>query len=391
MEADKQDKYYKWKGRAYKTWTLVGFCILAGVVLYICNILWQAVATIVVTALAVFLLHGLVNRMEHHGIPRALGTTICFVVVSAIIVGCVLAFIPALVTQISNFIGALPSHISELHTWIASNFDEDTTIGGFTISGLLDDASDWIRNQGTKLASTLADGLVGSIVGIGNVVVIGFISFVCAFWILLDLPTISREVRSLFADKYQDDIDIFADAFRNAVYGWAKSTLVCAVITGVCSGVVFWIMGIPYSGMLGFLCGIAYFVPYIGPMVSAAIVAVVALFVSPLVCIGSIVVNVIITNVVGNIISPKLMKSSVNVHPALVLIAILIGGALGGVAGMLLSIPIIATLQGVFVTYYEARTGKNIATEDGALFQKQTVATLPTLDTGRWHIPKDPK
>ena len=106
-------------------------------------------------------------------------------------------------------------------------------------------------------------------------------------------------------------------------------------------------------------------------------------------------VNVIITNVVGNIISPKLMKSSVNVHPALILIAILIailiGGALGGVAGMLLSIPIIATLQGVFVTYYEARTGKNIATEDGALFQKQTVATLPTLDTGRWHIPKDPK
>ena len=104
-------------------------------------------------------------------------------------------------------------------------------------------------------------------------------------------------------------------------------------------------------------------------MVSCAIVAIIALFVSPLVCIISIVVNMVINNVIGNIISPKLMKSSVNVYPALILVAILVGSALGGIPGMLLSIPVIGALQGIFIAYYELITGKKIATEDGVLFQ----------------------
>ena len=77
----------------------------------------------------------------------------------------------------------------------------------------------------------------------------------------------------------------------------------------------------------------------------------------------------VINNVIGNIVSPKLMKSSVNVYPALILVAILIGSALGGIPGMLLSIPVIGALQGIFIAYYELITGKKIATEDGVLFQ----------------------
>ena len=61
MDSEPKETLAKWRTRAYATWTVVGLCILVGVVLYICNILWQAVATIIVTALAVFLLHGGVN------------------------------------------------------------------------------------------------------------------------------------------------------------------------------------------------------------------------------------------------------------------------------------------------------------------------------------------
>ena len=113
---------------------------------------------------------------------------------------------------------------------------------------------------------------------------------------------LTREVRGLVDEKYQDDIDVVTHAFGAAVYGWAKSTLLCALITGVASWLCFLILGIPYSVVLGFLCGILYFVPYIGPMVSCAIVAIIALFVSPLVCLISIVVNMVINNVIGNII-----------------------------------------------------------------------------------------
>lgn len=359
----------KWRLRAFRTWTIVGLCILVGVILYIAGIIWQAVAVIIVTALLVFLLHGFVNRLERHGIPRWGGTTIAFLLIIAVIVACIMVLVPAIVSQLTSFTQQLPAYLAQIQDFVTKTSSSTQLLDGESINSLLTQAASFIRQQAGALASGLANGVMGGIVSAGNVILITFISFICSFWILLDLPVLSREVRGLVDDKYQDDIDVVTNAFGTAVYGWAKSTLLCALITGVASWLCFLILGIPYSVVLGFLCGILYFVPYIGPMVSCAIVAIIALFVSPLVCIISIVVNMVINNVIGNIVSPKLMKSSVNVYPALILVAILIGSALGGIPGMLLSIPVIGALQGIFIAYYELITGKKIATEDGVLFQ----------------------
>ena len=389
--SDQPETEQKWRNRAFKAWAIIGICVIIGIVIYVCQIVWQAVAVIVVTAIAVFLLHGFVNRLERHKIPRWAGTTIAFLVITLVVVGCFLALIPALTSQLSSFVNQLPSYTARLQGLVSDISSNMAFVDSATINSALSDFSTFVRQQAGSLASTLASGLIGGLVSLGNVVLIAFISLICSFWILLDLPTITREITSIIDEKYQDDAEILAYAFGNAVYGWAKSTLLCAVITGVASWLVFLIMGIPYSAVLGFLCGILYFIPYIGPMISCALVAVIALFASPVICILSIVANVVINNIVGNIISPKLMKSSVNVYPALILIAILVGSALGGIAGMLLSIPVIGAAQGVFVVYYEARTGKKILTEDGALFQKPKEKKLPYFDseTGTFTIPDD--
>ena len=359
----------RWRLRAFRAWAIVGICIIIGILLYIAGIIWQAVAVIIVTALLVFLLHGFVNRLQRHSIPRWGGTTIAFLLIIAIIVACFMVLIPAIVQQLTSFTQQLPGYLSQIQDFVTKASSSTQFFDGESINSLLTQAASFIRQQAGALASGLANGVMGGIVSVGNVILITFISFICSFWILLDLPVLTREVRGLVDEKYQDDIDVVTHAFGTAVYGWAKSTLLCALITGVASWLCFLILGIPYSVVLGFLCGILYFVPYIGPMVSCAIVAIIALFVSPLVCLISIVVNMVINNVIGNIISPKLMKSSVNVYPALILVAILVGSALGGIPGMLLSIPVIGALQGIFIAYYELITGKKIATEDGVLFQ----------------------
>lgn len=367
-----EPKEERWRNRAFKAWTLVGLCILVGVILYIAQILWQAVAVIIVTVLTVFLLHGFVNKLESHHIPRWGGTTIAFLIIILVCIACVMALIPAMVEQLTSFANKIPAYVSQIQDFVSRISANNTLLDEKTINDALSSFSTFVRTQAGSVASGLANGVMGGIVSVGNVLLVAFISLICSFWILLDLPTITRELRELVSDKYQSDVNIFANAFGTAVYGWAKSTLLCAILTGLVSWLCFFILGIPYSAVLGFLCGILYFVPYIGPMVSCALVAIIALFVSPLVCIISIVVSMLINNIIANLISPKLMKSSVNVYPALILIAILIGSALGGIPGMLLSIPVIGAMQGVFVTYFEARTGKQLATVDGALFQKPT-------------------
>lgn len=358
----------RWQRRAFTTWTLVGACILIGVILYVAGIIWQAVAVVILTALTVFLLHGFVNKLEERKIPRWGGTTIAFLIIVLVIAGCFLMVIPAIVEQLTSFSRQLPTYVSEIQSFVSNLSESSSLFDGSNINAILSQSADALRDQAGTVASHLATGVVGGIVGAGNVVVIVFISAICSFWILLDLPTIVRELNSLVPDKHREDASMISHAFSTAVYGWAKSTIICAIITGVASWLVFMLLGIPYSAVLGLLCGVLYFVPYIGPMISCVLVALIALFVSPLVCIISIVVNMVINNVIGNIISPKIMKDSVNVYPALILIAILIGSALGGIVGMLLSIPVIGAAQGIFIAYFELITGKQLATPDGVLF-----------------------
>lgn len=372
----------RWRLRAFKAWAIVGFCVIVAICLYVAGIIWQAVAVVIVTVLLVFLLHGFVNKLEAHKIPRWAGTSIAFLIIVAAIIGCFLAVIPALVQQLTSFSGQLPTYLSEIQDFISATSMSSPYLDVDTISKLLAEAGSFLRNQAGSVASGLASGVMGGLVGAGNIALIVFVSIICSFWILLDLPVIIRELHSLISEKYRDDVRVVTSAFATAVYGWAKSTILCAILTGAISWLAFVIMGIPYSAVLGLLCGILYFLPYIGPMISCAAVAVIALFVSPLICIISIVVNMIINNVVANIISPKLMKDSVNVYPALILVAILVGSALGGIPGMLLSIPVVGALQGIFIAYFELNTGKNIATTDGVLFQlpKQKLPVLEKND-----------
>ena len=251
----------KWRLRAYRTWSIVGICIIIGIILYIAGIIWQAVAVLIVTALLVFLLHGFVNRLERHGIPRWGGTTIAFLLIIAVIIACFMVLIPAVVSQLTSFTQQLPKYLAQIQDFVTKASSSTQLLDGESINALLTQAVSFIRQQAGALASGLANGVMGGIVSVGNVILVTFISFICSFWILLDLPVLSREVRGLVDDKYQDDIDVVTNAFGTAVYGWAKSTLLCALITGVASWLCFLILGIPYSVVLGFLCGILYFVP----------------------------------------------------------------------------------------------------------------------------------
>ena len=378
MGKEQKDALTKWKTRAYMGLALVCGCALVAVVLYLCGILWQAVAVVIVTALVSFLLHGIVNWFERHGLSRVLGTTLALLITILVVVGCIGALVPTVITQTTALAQSAPQYTSDVQAFITKYaqllpIDRATLIDWFT------QARTWLQNQGGTILQNAAGGVLGGLVSVGNGVLVAFISLICSFWILIDLPKLSVEVMRLFDEEQQGNIHIIADAFGTAVYGWAKATLICAVITGVVNGVAYWIMGIPYSALLGLVCGIMYLVPYIGPAISCLLVVVVSLIVSPVITVVAFVINMVVNNVVANILSPKLMKSSVNVHPAIVMVVILIGGALGGAIGMLFSIPIAAAIQGVFITFYEERTGKELATEDGALFLKPK-AKVPKLD-----------
>ncbi len=101
--------------------------------------------------------------------------------------------------------------------------------------------------------------------------------------------------------------------------------------------------------------------------VSAAIATVLGFMFSPMLALWTLIVTMVAQNVTDNVISPKVMQSSVQVHPIMSLTALVIGSALMGPIGMIIAIPLCAALKGIFVYYFENETGRQLVAHDDAL------------------------
>lgn len=368
---NRDDKLKFWELLSFRAWAIIGICIVLLGILKICDIIALGIITIVITAVIVFSCHGLVNKFEQMRIPRLWGTLLTFLIGLIAVCLLLLLVVPAIASQATTFAEQMPYYFNKLSNWTRTYIVGDgmlITMDQFY--ALSAKVTEWVTSNASNLISQAGTGALGLGVSVGNAGLVLFIAIIASLWILIDLPKISIELRKLFSDSQQATISLITRSFGDAFYGWGKATFICAVLNGVVCGVCFFIGGVPYSSILGVICGVFYIVPYIGPVIFYVVCGVVGLTKSVWCCLLTILINFVVHSIVTNVVSPKLMKSSVNVHPAVVLIAIVIGEGVAGVLGMLLAVPLVAALQTIFVTYYEARTGKELYTEDGALFQK---------------------
>jgi predicted PurR-regulated permease PerM len=113
---------------------------------------------------------------------------------------------------------------------------------------------------------------------------------------------------------------------------------------------VFWaislsVIGVPFALLLGILSGLISFVPYVGATISVVVPLLLALISEPFTAVYVIVAFVIIQQIEGNILQPLLMSRAVDLHPALVIFAILTMGTLFGIVGVFLAVPLVAVVQ----------------------------------------------
>ena len=136
-----------------------------------------------------------------------------------------------------------------------------------------------------------------------------------------------------------------ADADR-VFSGYIRGQATDALIVGVLVSVALLIAGVPYAVVIGILTGIGNLVPYVGPVVGFGSLIVVCLAegsVRHLIVGGIILAAMMLID--GNVINPKIVSNSVEVHPVLVIVALLAGGRIGGIVGMLVAVPVAALLK----------------------------------------------
>jgi predicted PurR-regulated permease PerM len=282
----------------------------------------------------------IVEWLEGRGFRRPLAILTVVAVVIAAVSTLLISFVPSLITQTAHFIENTPKIISgflELPAVVAL----DGHFGG-AITTALDSAGKFIADSGnwpTMLGGVVQVGL--SIVnGITGTIIISILSL----YFMTSMKSFKRFIYALVPLSRRTKFVDISEQVAHAVGRYVIGQVSIAFINASLGFIFMLIVGVPYAGVLAALSFLLALVPLVGSMSAAAIIALVALGQSPVLALVVVIYYLIYMQIEAYFISPKIMNKAVAVPGAVVVVAALAGGALLGVLGALVAIPVAASI-----------------------------------------------
>ena len=356
-----------------RVWAAIGCVVLFLMSMQLMNKLGDAVELLAIGIIVGFICSPLTNWLEDRGLKRGLAALIGLVVFLATVIGILFLLAPPFFDQAASLMRQAPQYIAKLQTSVVDLWarygDSSHWSAQYNFDQVVNALSEVLNSYTKVAAKRLSDGVVSNIFDAFNNTVIFFLALVLGYWLAKDYPTIMRELAVIAGPTHTDDMLLLFAVMSRSMGGYMRGLIIMSALDGLFSYIGFAIIGHPYAGFMGILIAFMHPIPVIGPWISAGFAFIIALFQSPLMAFWTLVVVAISQNVTDNLIGPVVMQSAVNVHPVLSLVAIAIGASIGGVVGMTLAIPLSAAIKGVFVYYFETRTGRQLVGQEGALFK----------------------
>ena len=233
-------------------------------------------------------------------------------------------------------------------------------IAGFElpIDNLENILSNAIGNAGGSLANT-----IGNIPKTASTILF---TVIFSIYFLLDGKRIGeylkRVTTALIPEKGRNKMKVLAQDADNVFSGYIRGKILEALLLGIVTSIAFSIAKVPYALVTGIFIGIVNLVPYIGNIVSYVVVLLAYLVSGDFskIWIALVILTVILV-IDAYVVCPKLLNRSIMIHPLLIIVALIAGGAIGGVVGMLIAIPVMAFFKIQFDRYLEKREQKSDA------------------------------
>ena len=354
------------------TWSLVGIGILVAAAGWMLGKVSAALVPFLLAVIIVFMFRSPVAYFERRGMKRGLAVGICYLVSFAVF-GVALGFlIPALVSQVHDFIVAFPDYYEKASGML---LDLQDTYRALVVPVWLEDALQNLQDTITTGSAEWSKALAKQIFSAGgsalSLLVTSVLALVAGFWVLKDMPAIKKEVLLLAGPARRDEAAVISAKVTRILGGYLRGQLTLSAATGTIVAIGLTIIGVPYSLVIGLLAAILNVIPWIGPTLTAIIAGIAAAFSGPLDVVLAVAICVGAQQVTEYFIQPRVMSEQVDLHPLVVIFSLLAGSTLFGFAGLVLAIPVAAIGKGLFVYYFEKYTDSKLSSEEGALFREK--------------------
>ena len=290
--------------------------------------------------------------------------------------------VPQLIESISLLVSTIPGYVDYLTNFLSEYENDSEAIANFvkqieSISPqtLEQYTMNWLNDQVTAhaLLSSAFMSTVGIVSSVAAGVINFFVAFVFAIYILGSKEKLAVQARKIcfafFNRMHAAYLVHVAQVSFAKMYSFITGQLTEAVILGSLCTIGMIIFRLPYAGMIGVLTGFCALIPIFGAFIGGAVGALLIFTVSPIKALTFVIFLVILQQIEGNFIYPKVVGSSVGLPAMWTLFAITIGGALMGLIGMMLFVPLCAIVFFLFTEIVAGRLKKNNISPDDEMIQ----------------------
>ena len=300
------------------------------------------------------------------------------------------------------------STFSNIYSYIMNYFDSNS-ISPETIQQFIMEKNipfgDIINDKLSNIAAFVQDVLSGVFAGLANFLIsLGgnifsmLLSLILSIYLLLSHEYFTDLWNKFFFIIFRKTKGglVLKRALHTINYTFSKyirGQLIEACIVAIMSIIVLSIVGVDYAVIIGIISGVCNLIPYVGPFVGIVLAAIMALFSGNLfMIVGAVIGLLIVQQIDSNIIAPKIVGDIVGLHPAFIIVALTIGGNLYGLLGMLIAVPVAASIKNLISDWFEYYIkDKYEIYESDSSFEKMDRNTLVSAFTGNEKTDKNQK
>ncbi len=317
------------------------------------NVLSFIAVPVLISAFITYLLHPLIEKIQRYDVPRWLAISFIYVLFFGGIGVVVVNGLPRFLIQLQDLADNAPEMFlafEEMGVQVTREMYSLPEIFHDRIEALLTEIEMYVDNLLEKAIDTVKS-LVNSFFVL---IVIPFL----VFYFLKDLQQIKTACWYITPKKWRTHCKLLIKKIDHSLGQYIRGQLFVIGVLSTLATTAFWLLDLPYPILLGTIVGITEIIPYFGPIIGAIPAVFVALTFSPNMVWWVIGIMLVLQLIEGSVLSPLIVGKSLRMHPIVIIIALLIGGELAGVVGMLLAVPLFAIAR-VVISHFHGYLAKH--------------------------------
>ena len=298
--------------------------------------------------LIAWLVEPAINYFVKNKVGRKLATVVVYLILIFIIILIAALIVPEFIAQVNELITRIPNFLKSINTFINDTFKSTADFDLSSVKeSLINNINNFVNNFTSENLTGIVEKLSSSIKVVSNFV----LGILIAFYLSLDFKNVNKYVSILIPNRFHEDIKKITTPLNEMLRNYVNGTLLSCLFVMILSLIGFLISGVSSPLLFAIFCAITNLIPYFGPYIGGIPVVLIGFTMNPYVGLGCLITVVLVQFLEGNILNPLIVGKAVDLHPVILMLSLLVFEYFFGIFGMVIAVPIVATIKIVLLFF----------------------------------------